>query len=322
MGLQSCQNAVMHRLLISSAIIVAGTGLLAACGGDDTSIGELIAFSSDQDGDWDVFVLDPATGVSRKVIDNGAADLNPNVSPDGQQIVFSSNYLDGEIDDYQIQTQDGWVRITEEKLGSPKIYIVDTQGENLRRLTENSAIDEQPAWSPDGLKIAFQSDMSGDIEIHVMEADGDNVEQLTTSPGDDWSPTWSPDGSRIAFASSRNGNWDIFTMNADGSEVQQVTDNEGMDWLPAWSPDGDKIAFASNRDGNWEIYVVGTDGGDAVNLSNHPGRDLEPVWSPDGDRLLFQSEQAGSQELYLMNADGSSPERLEQSGLPFSWTRP
>ena len=312
----------MRGVLLSTAIMVAATGLLVACGGDDTSSGELIAFSSDQDGDWDVFVLDPATSIARKVINNGAVDMNPDLSPDGQQIVFSSNYIDGEMNDYKIQTDEGWVHVTDEKLGDQEIYVVDTDSNNLLRLTDNSAIDEQPAWSPDGRKIAFQSDVSGDIEIHLMDADGGNIEQLTDSPGDDWSPTWSPDGTKIAFASSRSGNWDIFTMNADGSGVEQVTSDEGMDWLPAWSPDGDRIAFASGRDGNWEIFVVGTDGGDAVNLSSDPGTDIEPVWSPDSDQILFTSDRAGPQELYRMKVDGSGVMRLGQSGLPFSWVRP
>ena len=295
------------------------TGLLAACGGAETSTGELIAFSSDQDGDWDVFVLDPATSLARKVINNGAADQNPDVSPDGKQILFSSNYLDGEMNDYRIQTDEGWVHVTDEMLGDQEIYVVDTDSENLQRLTDNSAIDEQPAWSPDGLKIAFQSDMSGDIEIHLMNADGENIEQLTDSPGDDWSPTWSPDGKKIAFASSRNGNWDVFTMNADGSGVVQVTASPEMDWLPAWSPDGSQIAFTSNRDGNWEIYVIGIDGSAPTNVTNSPGTDVEPVWSPGGDRILFASDRGGRQELYVMSADGSDVERLGQSGLPFSW---
>jgi len=312
----------MRGVLVSSIIMVAVTGLLTACGGDDTSSGELIAFSSDQDGDWDVFVLDPATSIARRVINNGAADLAPDLSHDGRRIVFSSNYLDGKMRDYLDRGGETAIRIVGEVLGDSDIFSIDSDGQNLKRLTSTAAVDEHPAWSPDGLKIAFQSDMSGDIEIHLMDADGGNIEQLTDSPGDDWSPTWSPDGTRIAFASSRNGNWDIFTMNADGSGVKQVTDDEGMDWLPAWSPDGDKIAFASDRDGNWEIYVIGTDGSGATNITEDRATDLEPVWSPNSNQLIFSSSRGGSQELFTVNLDGSGVMRLGQSGLPFSWVRP
>jgi Tol biopolymer transport system component len=305
-----------------ASIVIATSVLLAACGGDDASTGELIAFASDQDGDWDVYLLDPTARIARRVINNGATDLAPDLSHDGRRIVFASNYLDGKMRDYIDRSGESSRRIIGEVLGDSDIFSIDSDGQNLERLTSTAAIDEQPTWSPDGSQIAFQSDMSGDIEIHVMGADGGNLRQLTTSPGDDWSPTWSPDGERIAFASSRNGNWDIFTMNADGSRVEQITSDPGMDWLPAWSPSGETIAFASDRDGNWEIYVVDTDGSGSRNITDNQATDLEPVWSPDGDKLIFSSSRDGSQELFTVHLDGSDPERLGQSGLPFSWVRP
>ena len=132
-------------------------------------------------------------------------------------------------------------------------------------ITHNSTNDWDPAWLPDGRRIAFNSDRNGDRDIYVMNADGSDVVQLTDNPGGDGDPAWSPDGRWIAFISQRDGDWDwdnwdwewdIYVMNADGSGVIQLTDNPGGDGDPAWSPDGRWIAFTSG--GN--IYVMNIDG--------------------------------------------------------------
>ena len=91
-----------------------------------------------------------------------------------------------------------------------------------------------PAWSPDGKKIAFDSDRDGNWEIYVMNADGSNPINLTNNNGVDWYSTWSPDGRKIAFSSNRDGNFQIFVMNADGSNPIRLTKNKAWDEDPAW----------------------------------------------------------------------------------------
>ncbi len=313
----------MRGFLFSVMLLLSVTGLLVACADrNDTRTGGLVVVSSDQDGDWDIYLVDLGANTAKKITDNSATDLNPDLSRDGQRITFSSNFLEGEIREYIDRTSENPKLVAKEVLGNTDIFSIDHAGGDLQRLTSTGSVDEQPSWSPDGSQIAYQSDLSGDVEIHVMDSNGGNIEQLTHSPGEDWSPAWSPDGSQIAFASNRGGNWDVFTMNADGSGVEQVTDSPEMDWLPAWSPDGSRIAFASNRDGNWEIYVTNTDGSGVTNLTNDQANDLEPVWSPDGDRLLFASNRLGEQELFVVDTDGSTVKQLGQLGLPFSWVRP
>ena len=104
------------------------------------------------------------------------------------------------------------------------IFVIDMNGKNLVRLTQGPASDLNPAWSPDGTKIAFASSRKGNLGIYVMNADGSNPINLTQSPnGGDWSPAWSPDGSRIAFNSRRDGNEEIYVMNANGANLINLT---------------------------------------------------------------------------------------------------
>ena len=137
----------------------------------------------------------------------------------------------------------------------------------IRRLTDDSASDQSPAWSPDGTRIAFHSYRDGDWDIFLMNADGSNQRRLTNHRASDTFPAWSPDGTQIAFHSQRTGNWDIFLMNADGSNRRRLTDNSASDEDPAWSPDGTQIAFHHDRGraedqwDDWDIYVMDLLGG-------------------------------------------------------------
>ncbi len=172
--------------------------------------------------------------------------------------------------------------------------------------------DRSPDWSPDGKRIAFQSNRTDNGEIYVMNADGSNPTRLTYNKGleVDHHPDWSPDGRQIAFNSSRDGNGEIYVMNADGSEQRNLTNDKGFDDDPDWSPDGKRIAFSSERDGNREIYVMNADGSNPARLTNNTASDSSPAWSPDGKSIAFASDRRGNMEIYVMNADGSDPARL------------
>jgi TolB protein len=156
----------------------------------------------------------------------------PDWSPDGDSIAFSS-------------TRDG----------NQEIYVVRPDGKELRRLTQDPAIDAHPAWSPDGKRLAFATSRWGDLEIAVISADGSGLTRLTTSRGLDDYPTWSPDGTRIAFTSNRDGNMEIFAIGADGKDARNLTSNPAIDNFPTWTHDGD-LTFVSNRDGGFDIYTL------------------------------------------------------------------
>jgi Tol biopolymer transport system component len=202
---------------------------------------------------------------------------------------------------------------TDRDAGNIDVYMMQADGSGPTRLTTDPSFDADPAWSPDGTRIAFRSDRDGNPEIYVMNADGSGQTNLTNEGSEDQEPAWSPDGNKITFASDRDGDSEIFVMNADGSSPVQLTDNILFDDAhPAWSPDGSKIAFDSDRDGNLEIYVMNAaDGSGPTNLTDDPNHDFEPNWSPDGTKIAFTTERDGNDEVYVMSAtDGSGQANL------------
>jgi Tol biopolymer transport system component len=205
-----------------------------------------------------------------------------------------------------------------------EIYVMDADGENLKRLTHNSVFDYYPAWSPDGKKIAFsRRSEDGNYDIWVMKADGKKQKNLTNTPTvDEIVPAWSPDGKKLAVSSYPDGNFDVDALVWDAMEIYvievhgsnpptRLTNNDDEDYGATWSPDGQKIAFSTNRDGNYEIYVMDADGsGPPTNLTNAPASDdgfWAPYWSPDGQKIAFSSNRDGNWEIYAMDADGSGP---------------
>src|SRR5438128_6802042 len=108
----------------------------------------------------------------------------------------------------------------------------------IRQLTQTSASNLRPVWSPDGKRIAFQTNRDGPYHIYVMDADGGNVRQLTSGDADDRHPTWSPDGKQLAIDSGDQTNREIWTIDVGSRQRTQITKLGGIASFPSWSPNG------------------------------------------------------------------------------------
>ena len=251
--------------------------------------GKRIAFMSDRDGNYEIYVMEADGGHQQNLTNSPGYDSSPSWSPDGKRIAFTS---DSEktplIFDIYVMDTDGrnQQRLTESPMDdrdpswSPdgerivfrarrdghfenkfaityEIYVMDADGANQHRLTNNRKNDWEPSWSPDGGRIAFASDRKGEFEnfeIYVMDADGGNLQRLTNNRVWDKYPSWSPDGKRIAFASDRKGDFasfDIYVMDADGGNLQNLTDERRSDSHPAWFNSPFSVAPAGKKSTMW-----------------------------------------------------------------------
>jgi len=249
-----------------------------------------IAFASDREGNFEIYVMNADGGGLTRVTDNVGEDTHPTWSPDGTRLAFVSN-----------------------RDGNKEIYVVGADGGVATRLTTNTAEDFEPAWSPSltNQKIAFVSHRDGNDEVYVMNADGTGQTNLTQNTGDEVDPTWAPSGTLLAFASNRDGDkFEIYRMASDGTSQLRLTNNSFNDVSPAW-PAG-RISFQSDRDGNDEIYTMNVDGTSQTRVTNNTAFDLDPARSAEGARVVWVSnrDDVNNLEIYAANADGSNVVRL------------
>jgi TolB protein len=262
-----------------------------------------LAFASNQDGNWEIYAIN-LTGLPdlsglhlTRLTDHAADDLYPAWSPDGQRLAFTSR-RDGDSEIYVLGLA--------ERTASPR-------DGSLQRVTRRPSEEWAPAWSPDGKRLAYQSDRNGQSDIYISAADGSGETRLTPYEGNHESPHWSPDGRQLVFDSDLDvgeavhASINVYFVNADGSDPRRFFSHGES---PTWSPDGKTIAFTAVREGRWQILVLNTDGSGYRQVTTGAYDARYPAWSPDGRWLAFAGNETGHWEIYLMPIADGRPIRL------------
>ena len=275
--------------------------------------GKKLAFCRGGETSWDIYIVPMKGGEADRLTSDNTDIEGLSWTKDGREIVYGANRGGSGSSLWRISADGGEPRrvdISGEDLWNP---IVARQGnllacerytgdENIWRLEISTSkgeknlpskfiystqAEECARYSPDGKKIAYQSNKSGSLQIWICDSNGENHVQLTKleSNTEAWDPNWSPDGRMITYVGNFEGQNEIFTMSVEGGSPFQITKNPANDQLPSYSRDGDWIYFTSNRSGISQIWKIPSQGGVAVQITNKGG--LRAYESKDGNWIYY-----------------------------------
>jgi len=275
-----------------------------------------LTFSSDRDREraksavtnrdvQEIYIADYDGANPRRVTSTTTLNITPVWSPDSQAIAYTSYRPAGQFGTFQdivvsyittgtretpangspqrqnylpIYSPDGTrLAFTSNRDGNPEIYVMNRDGSNLRRMTNNPAIDVTPTWSPTGNQLAWVSDRTGLPHIYVMNVDGTGQRQLISEICD--RPTWSSGQfNEIAYAARNGPGYDIKLYSFSTGEAKRLTDGIGSNESPAFSPNGRHIAFTSTRNGKSQVFTIDRDGNNLKQITRE-GNNKFPNWS-------------------------------------------
>jgi Tol biopolymer transport system component len=269
---------------------------IIGCGGGGSSstpplTGKIVFTSNKDDGSGDIFTMNAdGSGLTNLTHPAGTSDLGPCLSQDGAKITFARAttiwIVNSDGSSPQMLSNVGYCENPSLNSDGSKvvfnswsyadsncdIYVIDSSGAHLTRLTTDGETEKYPCFSPDGSKIAYVGDPgSGYDQIFIMDSDGSHQTQLTNDISWVTQPCFSPDGSKIAYEVDAG---EVWIMNVDGTGQHKLFKGHA----PCFSPDGSMIAFQSDRTGDEEIFIMNADGTDPVNVTNNPADDESPSW--------------------------------------------
>jgi TolB protein len=257
-----------------------------------------IAYQSNRDGNFEIYLADVARGWEFNLTQHPADDMMPAWSPDGEKLAFVS-FRAGE------QEQE--------------IYLLSMTTGEIQRLTTHLGSDFGPVWSPDGNFIVYESFDEQRKVLAILDVNT-GARRMVMPEHSSYArhPVWSPDSQTIAFYGDDRRDPELFLLRVGERTPVRLTQNIVNDRNPVWSPDGEWLAFYANYDANQDVYGLHLDSGLLVRFTFSLSIDDLPAWSPSGDYLAFVSEQTGQPEIHLLALDCALPSGAPDSLLPVS----
>ena len=249
--------------------------------------------------------------------------------PDGKHIIYASTHLGADTCPPVPDRSKYGNKYIWPLYNSYDIFMADMSGKIVKQMTSAKGYDAEATLSPDGKKMIYCSDKSGDLELYVMDVKSGKEIRITNELGYDGGAWFSPDGTKIVWRASRPKtpeaikeykellaegmvaptNMEVFVANADGSNAKQITALGQANWAPNFTPDGKHIIFCSNHEYKrgfpFNMYLIDLEGKGLEKISRDKGFDAFPMFSPDGKKIIFASNRnnGGTRDTNLFIAD-------------------
>jgi len=254
--------------------------------------GDAVYFSSYRSGGLNVWRMPVAetgspSGTARQVTTGAGQDVQLARSDNGSVIAISILHQNADIWRLPVSSKTG------RPTGEPEEVIATTRE------------DSRSSWSPDGSRIAFNSDRSGDMNLWVHSLADGSTHQITKGSGGDYQPTWSPDGQKLVFFSARSGNADIWVADIASGELTRLTQDASLEINPFYSPNGEYIAYQSDHDGRRELWLMHADGSGQHPVTSNGAGGHFVLWSPDSKAIIFSSPAAIENQAMQVSIDGT-----------------
>ena len=257
----------------------------------------------------------------RNITDGGQIDFHPDFRPDGKELVFASRSEISKDDKEFWNISPYYVNL----------WLIDSDGNNRRQLTNGKVIDCYPSFTPDGEKVLFVSNRGGKWDVWSIKRDGSALIRLTDNQDKDYSPRATPDGKHILFFSTPTSSEagyiteSVWIMDMDGKNAKRLTSGGKGDWYPSMHPDGKEIIFASMRLIGGSLWTIDREGKDYKRLTYGKVLEFFPNWSHDGTKIAYVSRREHASfdsvgdtekdplEIWIMDRDGSNKRQLTKN---------